>query len=100
MKVATLTLFPLLVVAGTVPASRRPESLAHGLSKRDFWDSMGNYLSTNLSGVIQWSATQLSWLMKWQESPVKFRTMAPEIDQKALKTTLTYGPFLLKGTKV
>jgi len=107
MKVTTLTLLPLLVAA-SVPAERRAEHLKYGLSeteyinlaKRDFWDSVGNYLTTNLPGVIQWGANQLAWLMKWQESPIKFKQLTPSIDKKALKTTITYGPFLLKGTSV
>jgi hypothetical protein len=80
--------------------SEGSKPVQHALEKRQFWDGVGKSLSKNLPGLIQFAASNVSWLMKLTEAPSKFTTMRPSVDWRATKMALRYGPFLLTGSNV
>jgi hypothetical protein len=111
MKLERITILPLLVTAAAVPldpGSTAVESITpqlhtvqlHRLEKRQFWDSVGGLLSSYLPGLLRWTADNVTWMLKWQEQPLKKVKLRPVINQKAQRAIFKYGPWMLTGSSV
>jgi hypothetical protein len=133
MKLATVTLLPLLTAAAVVQqphpvvhdSSENPElpfeifnsqvdysphrsSIPrfiqhefHGqhLEKRQFWDFAGWALQQTLPNLLRWAADNITWMLKWQESPLKRAQLRPVLNiPGAQKVMLKYGPWSLIGS--
>jgi hypothetical protein len=111
MKFATLTVLPLLASAAVVPAEHRttlvedvivqPNPIQlHSLEKRQFWNSVGSLLQFTLPTLLRWWADNMSWMLSWQEAPVKKTLLQPEMFPQATRAIFRYGPWVLTGTDV
>jgi hypothetical protein len=114
MKLASLTLLPL-VAAGMGVQPRWPvaqhnrivdipmshlssTSTHHSLEKRQFWDWLGATMQQTLPGLLRWAADNITWMLKWQESPLKRVQLRPMIHTQGNKVQLKYGPWSLTGS--
>jgi hypothetical protein len=112
MRLVTVTILPLLASAAVLPTdagsrstqSTTPLSLPvkpHSFEKRQgFWNAVGHSLSANLPGVLRWAADNLTYMLRWQEMPLKKVKLAPSLDKKAQRAVFRYGPWALSGAAV
>jgi hypothetical protein len=112
MRLATVTILPLLATAAVLPAENGRNSKdstvpltilpkPHSFEKRQtFWNAVGHSLQTNLPGVLRWAADNLTYLLRWQELPLKKVKLAPSIDKKAQRAVFRYGTWALSGAEV
>jgi hypothetical protein len=108
MKLAALTVFPLLA-AGLVtqPETETKQQIEfpvlhrripRDLEKRQFWDYLGSTLQQTLPGLLRWAADNITWMLSWQESPLKRSHLRPTLNSQAKKIALKYGPWNLIGS--
>jgi len=114
MKFATITILPLLASAAVVPVDHnwkdstepytitkyRPEDVPLLEKRQQFWNSVGKSLQTSLPGFLRWVADNVTWMLKWQEQPLKKIKLVPTMDQRAQKAVFRYGPWFITGANV
>jgi hypothetical protein len=64
------------------------------------YGSLSKRASTTTPTLQQIAIDSLAWALGWAWSPVKIDRGIAEIDPKAKKSVLRYGPFTLLGQKV
>jgi len=57
-------------------------------------------LKDSLPSAIQALTKNLAWMMNWTETPIKTRSLEPEIEKTAKRAKYSYGPYQIRGSKV